>query len=105
MASSLLLDGGKGVGSDWRLVVASRAAPAHATEDEQVEEVHAAEHDQNHADLDRERFHCFLRREDDVAELQRQADVAEVDEIEADDEQVIDRIGEGFVAVKDVDEK
>ena len=47
----------------------------------------------------------MLGRADDVAELQGQADVTEVDEIEADDEQVIDGVGEGFVAVEDVDEE
>src|SRR6476659_6491941 len=105
MASGLLLNGGERVWSDGRLLRTTGAAAAPATKKEQVKEVHATEHDQYHADLDGQCFHRFLRGSDDVPEFQGHADVPEVDQVEADDEQVIDRIGEGFVAVEDVNQK
>ena len=80
-------------------------ATSHAAEDEQVKEVHPAEDEEHQAYFDGQRFNALFRCGDGVAELQGQADVTEVDEIEADDEQVIDGVGEGFIAVKDVDEE
>ena len=81
------------------------SAPAHAAEDEEVEEVHPAKDEKHHADLYRQGFNALLSCCDGVPELQGQSNVAEVDQVKTDDEQVIDRIGEGFVAVEDVDEK
>src|ERR1044071_1401396 len=104
MSGLLLLDGRERVGNYRRFMVCV-CASSHAAEDEQVEEVHPAENEEHQADFDGQGFNTLLRRADDVAELQGQADVAEIDEIEADDEQVIDGVGKGFIAVEDVDEE
>src|SRR5690349_6448656 len=63
-------------------------------DDEDVEEVHRAEHEQHEADLRAQEFDGFLRRDRLVAELQRERHVAHVDQVKADDEQVIDGVGE-----------
>src|SRR5690349_11671512 len=86
------------------LLVRVRAA-AHAAEDEEVEEVHPAEDEEHHADLDGESLDALFGGGDGVAQFQGQADVAEVDEVETDDEEVVDGVREGLVAVEDVDEK
>ena len=86
-------------------MVTGLRASSHAAEDEEIEEVHAAEDEQHHAYLHRQGFNTFFSSGDGVAEFQGEADVAEVDEVKADDEQVIDGIGEGLIAVEDVDEK
>jgi len=106
MASGLLVKGGRGesVRIYGRMILALGAS-SHATEDEKIEEVHPAEDEEHHANLYRQGFNALFRGIDDVAEFQGQADVTEVDQVEADDEQVIDRIGEGLVAVKDIHEK
>src|SRR5687767_3563751 len=87
------------------IVLTPVRAPTHAAEDKEVEEVHAAQDQQYHADLDRQRLNTFLRRGDLVTEFQRETDVTKVDQVKTDDEQVIDRVGETFVAVEDVYEK
>src|ERR1043166_3670806 len=99
-----LLNGGESIRAYGWVMLRVRAA-AHAAENEEVEEVHAAENEQHHADLDGECLDAFFGAGDRVAEFEGQADVAEVDEVETDDEQVVDGVGEGFVAVEDVDEE
>ena len=86
-------------------MIVQGCAAAHAAENEQIEEVHAAKDEQHHAYLHGQGFNALFGSLDGVAKLQGQADVAEVNEVKADDEQVVDGIGEGFVAMKDVDEK
>src|SRR5881394_2693557 len=88
----------------WCTVIEVRAA-AHATKDEQIEEVHAPEHEQHHANLYRQGFNSFLRGGDRVAELQRHADVSEIDQVKADNEKVVHGIGECFISVKDIHKK
>ena len=78
---------------------------AHAGEDVEVEEVHHAKDQEDAADFGAEDFHrggSVVRTD---AEFQREGDEADVDEVEADDEEVVDGIGEGLVAVKGVHEK
>src|SRR5215216_836463 len=104
MSRLLLLDRRERIGTYGRFVACVRA-PSHAAEDKQVEEVHPAEDEEHQAYLNGQGFNALLCRGDRVAEFQGQADVAEIDEVKADDEQVIDGIGEGFVAVEDVDEE
>src|SRR5687767_9545282 len=61
-----------------------------------VEKVHATQHDDDQANFCTEklyRFHCISRL---GAVAQRQRDKANVDQIEADQEQVVDRIRQGF---------
>src|SRR5215213_4955755 len=67
--------------------------------------MHSAEDEKHHADFDGKGFNALFSRLDGVAEFQGQADVAEIDQVKADDEQVIDGVSEGFVAVKDVNEE
>ena len=83
----------------------SVCAAAHTAEYEEIKEVHAAEDEQHHADFDGKGFNALFRRLNGVAEFQSQTDVAEVDQVKADDEQVINRVGEGFVAVEDVNQE
>lgn len=78
---------------------------SHPAEDEEIEEVHDSQDNEHHADFYGEGFDTFLGISDFVAKFERHADVAEVDKVEANDKQVIDRIREGLVAVKDVDQE
>src|ERR1044071_3763030 len=103
MSGLLLLYGRERIRAYGRLV-ARVCAPSHAAEDKEVEEVHPTEDEEHQTDLYGQGFNALLCRGDHVAELQGQADVAEIDEVKADDERVIDRIGEGFIAMEDVDE-
>src|SRR5689334_19512716 len=96
--------GGESVGTHRRMVT-RQCASSHATEDEEIEEVHAAEDEQHHAYLHRQGFNTLFSAGDRVAEFEGEADVAEINEVKADDEQVVDGIGEGVVAVEDVDEE
>ena len=79
--------------------------PTHTIEDVEVEEVHAAEHDEHDADFTGEGFDAGADGGDLVSHLQRETDEAEVDEVEADDEEVIDGIGERSVSRKHVDKE
>ena len=63
---------------------------SHPAEDEEIEEVHDSQNNEDHADFYRQGFDTFLGIGDFVAKFERQADVAEIDQVEADDEQVID---------------
>src|ERR1044071_4049308 len=85
----------------WRVITGARAVPDLA-EDEQVEEVHHAEHDEDEADFPRERLDACGRALYVVAELEREADVAQVDEVEAYDQQVIDGVCQLLVAAEDI---
>ena len=67
--------------------------------------MHRAEDEQHHAYLHGQGFNTLFGGVDGVAEFQGETDVTEVDEVKADDEQVIDGIGEGFVAMENVDKK
>ena len=51
----------------------------------------APKHEQHEPDLRAQEFDRALRRRRLVAELQRERHVAQVDQVEADDEQVVDR--------------
>src|SRR4029079_8181710 len=86
-------------------MIVSGFAATHATKDEQVEEMHPAQNDQDHPDFDRECFNSFLCVVDYVAKFQGQGHIAEVNEVKADDQQMIHGIRECLVAVKDVHEK
>src|ERR1051325_1826959 len=89
----------------YRWMLVRVRAAAHAAEDEEVEEVHPAEDEEHHADLDGESLDALFGAGNDVTKFQGETDVAEVDEIKTDDEQVVDGVGERFVAVEDVDEE
>src|SRR5437870_2266075 len=74
---------------EWRLLVAQQRALPHVREHAQVEEVHRAEDEQYESDLGAEELDGLLQRVRLVAVFQRQRDVADVDEIEADDQQMV----------------
>ena len=86
-------------------MVVDRFAASHATEDEEVEEVHAAENNQHHTDFYGQRFNPFLGVVDEITEFEGQGDIAKVDQVKAHDEQVVDRVGERLVAVKHINQK
>ncbi len=67
--------------------------------------MHSAEDQQDHTHLVAQQFDGCTRRADDGRRLQREGDEADVDQVEAHDQQVIDRVGELGVAMKSVDEK
>ncbi len=81
-----------------------RALP-HLREDVEVEEVHATEDEQHGTDLGAQRLDQLLHIGRLVAILQREGDVADINEIEADDEQMIDRVGQRLIAVKGIDKE
>ena len=72
------------------MVGSSAAAATHAAEDEEIEEVHPAEDEEHHAYFYRQGFNALFRTFDHVAELQGEGDITEIDQVKADDEQVID---------------
>jgi hypothetical protein len=80
-------------------------AAAHPRKDEQVEEVHDAEHDQHHADFAAEDLNGRLGIGRLIAVFEREGDEADIDEVKADHEQVIDRIGEALIAQETVHEE
>ncbi|GAA3115507.1 hypothetical protein GCM10017687_30990 [Streptomyces echinatus] len=64
--------------------------------------MHRAEHQQDHAQLGREGLEDAAGVLDRLVVAQVQGDEAEVDEVEADDQQVVDGVRELLVAVQDV---
>src|SRR5437773_3868518 len=93
------------IGGHRRRGVRKRSPSAHAAEDVQVEEVHAAKHNKHHAHFPRKRFDPLASVLQVVAELKSQTHVTEVDQIEPNDEQVVDRVGQRLVAVKNIHQK
>src|SRR5215468_4150667 len=65
------------------------SAPAHFRKHKDVEEMHDAEHQHDHANLATDRFEHFANIFGSDALLQCQRDVADVDEIEANHKEVI----------------
>ena len=77
----------------------------HFDEEEDVEEVHSAEDKENEADLGSEDLEDILVIDDRLEDLQIEDNEAEVDEVKADDEQVVDAVGEFFVSLTAIDQK
>src|SRR3954469_13520150 len=71
---------------------AHQAAAAHPGEDEEIEEMHSAENQQHDADLCTEALEDGLEAGRAVARFEAKRHEADIDEIEADDEEVIDGI-------------
>jgi hypothetical protein len=80
-------------------------APAHFAEDVEIEEVHPAEDEEHRADLGAEVFDHLLEACGLGAVFEGERHVADIDEIKADEEEVIDGIGERLVTVEGIDEK
>ena len=77
----------------------------HLGKDEEIEEVHESQNQQYPADFGAQRFQYTLQVGRFVVRFERQRDEAEVDQVKADEEQMIDRIGEGLVPEETIDEK
>ena len=67
--------------------------------------MHRSQDEQHDANLGAERLEHALQRLGFFAVLHREAYVADIDEVKADDEQVIDRVGEGFIPMEGIDEE
>ena len=67
--------------------------------------MHRAENEHDHADLATDRFEHFANICGSDALLQRERYVADIDKIKADDKEVIDRIGQSFVAAERINQK
>ena len=74
-------------------------------EEEEVEEVHAAEHEQDGADFRSEGFEHIGDRGDLGADLEEVADESEVHEVEPDDEEVVDTVGEFRFIIEALDKE
>jgi len=80
-------------------------AAVDAVEEEEIEEMHSAQNKEHEPDFPRQRFDALRGVFGILAYFQRQTDITEINQVKPDDEQMIDRIGERFVAVKDVNQK
>ena len=78
---------------------------ADAIEDVQIEEVHAAEYEQNKSDFERQVFDCTLDTKNFGANLKVECDVAQIDEIESYHEKLIDRTRQPFVSAEGIFQK
>src|SRR5271170_1612903 len=94
-----------GLGRDGRKRVLQESPLPHFGKDEEVEKVHEAQDQQDPADLGAQRFQHTLQVCGLVIRLEGQRDESKVNQVKADKEQVIDRIGEGLVAEEAIDEK
>ena len=82
-----------------------KCAPTHFRKHQDVEEMHRAENEHDHADLTTDRFEHFSNICGSDTLLQRKRYVADIDKIKADDKEVIDRIGQLFVAAERINQK
>ena len=78
---------------------------SHFDEEEDVEEMHRTENQQDKADFGAEDFEDILVVNHRLEHFEKVDDEAEVDEIEPDDEQVIDAVGEFFTSLATIDQK
>ncbi len=85
--------------------ISDNGALADGCEDDQVDEVHHAEDEQDQADFGAEDFDAVLEVGWAVAVAEGEGDVADVDQVEADDQQVVDRFSDGSVSAKGFDEE
>lgn len=80
-------------------------AAAHSAEDCQVKEMHPAEHEKNEADFRAELLQRRLGVQSGGAVLQGQSDEADVDKVEANDQEMVHRIGQLLISVKALDKE
>src|SRR5215475_13153458 len=88
----------------WRHSL-QKCAPPHFREHENIEEMHKAEHQHNYADLPTHRFEHLTNICGNDALLQCEGHITDVDKIKTHDEEVIDRIGQSFVAAERINQK
>src|SRR5690606_31881812 len=80
------------------------SAFTHFREDREVHEVHRAEDKEHNADFAAQNFEGISEVLRFGAILQSEADITNVDEIKTDEQEMIDGVSQGFVAVKAIDE-
>jgi len=67
--------------------------------------MHDTEHKHHHADLATDGFQHFSNICGSDALLQRERNVTDVDKVKANDKEVIDRVGQSFVAAEGINQK
>lgn len=94
-----------GVGGDrWR-VVADEGLPPHPGKNEDVEEVHHAENEKHDAHFLAQCFENVLGYGDLSSDLQVESDEADIDEVKANNQQMIHAVGEFLISLETVDEE
>jgi hypothetical protein len=78
---------------------------AHLIEVEHVEKMHAAQDQEDHADLGAEVLEGFDDIPGMLAVLECEGYEADVDQVEADDQQMVDAVGHRLVAVERIDQE
>src|SRR3954470_13403412 len=79
--------------------------PAEGVQAPHVGEVHDADHEGDTTDLGRQQLHDAATGIDLVGRGHEERDVAEVQQVEADDQQLVHRVSQTVVAVEDVDQE
>src|SRR6267142_1067165 len=87
--TSLSRDADMGLRRNWRRHSLQKCAPAHFRKHQDVEEMHRAKHEHDHADLATDRFEHFANIRGSNALLQGKRYVADIDKIKADGKKVI----------------
>src|SRR6185436_13197523 len=95
----------KRVGEKRRLLDRRLRAFSHPGKNVQIGKMHDSEDHQHHSDLVAQQLDGFAQVVRVRGGSQRQRDVTDVNQIEAHNQQVIDRIGQLDVGVEGVDEK
>ena len=67
--------------------------------------MHGAKHEHDHANLATDRFEHFANICGSDALLQRERYVADIDQIKANNKEVIDRVGQSFVATERINQE
>jgi hypothetical protein len=88
----------------WGFVLEAGAFP-HFIEEKDIEEVHRAEDEEDGADFGAELFEDLTEGIERNAQFEEEGDEAEIDEVEADEEEVVDAVGELGIAVEGIHEK
>src|SRR3954462_5955741 len=79
--------------------------PAEGIQTPHVGEVHDADHQSDTTDLGRQQLHDTAAVIDLVGRGHEERDVAEVQQVEADDQQLVDGVSQSVVTVEDVDQE
>src|SRR4051794_40941483 len=81
------------------------SAPAEGVQAPHVGEVHDTDHEGDSTDLGRQQLHDTAAGLDLVGRGHEEGDVAEVQQVEADDQQLVDGVSQSVVAVEYVDQE
>src|SRR6266481_8879232 len=103
--TSLSRDADMGLRRNWGRHSLQKCAPSHFRKHQNVEEVHDAKHEHDHANLATDRFEHFANICGSDALLQCQRYVADIDKVEANDKKVVDRVRQSFVAAERINQE